>query len=117
MLFDIRDNFDKLFKLYDSKIELSGVLVFTSLLCGVLLIVLVDNREVTIDNNIYYKQFFPKTWRDGVIGFAVLYLLALYVYSKKKTNPIPQGDKICLDCNIPMDIQSWKCKRCGKSFG
>jgi hypothetical protein len=113
-LWDLDERLNKLFKLYDSNIELSGILVFTSIVVFLLIIVLLDNREVIVNDKIYYEQFVQKNYRDGILGFTIVYLFALYLYSKKKTNPNPQAtERLCPTCKT--EVHS-KCTKCGKNF-
>lgn len=113
-MWDLEERLNKLFRLYDSKIELSGILVFTSIVAVLLIIVLIDNKEVNLDGKIYYEQFIAKNYRDGILGFTIIYLFALYRYSKKKTNPNPQAtERLCPTCKT--EVQS-KCTKCGKNF-
>jgi hypothetical protein len=117
-LFDLDEKFNKLYKLYDSKIELSGILVFTAIIGVLLTIVLLDNRETTIENKIFYEQLIPNEYRNLILGIAIIYLFALYVFSKKKIKPTPRVDEaLCPICKIQMEIHKWKCPNCKKEFG
>ena len=116
-MLDLNEKFEKLFKIYDSKIEITGILAFTIIIVIGLFVVFIDNREVKVGDNIYYKQIIPKTYRDSFIIFTIIYLFGLYGYGKKKTNTKPEADEIlCPECKIPMKKYSWKCKKCGKYF-
>jgi hypothetical protein len=85
-LFDLLDKLEKLYKLYDSSIRLSGAVLFTALVGIALLVVLFDNKEVSIEGRVYYEQLIPKSFRDGIISSSILYLIGLALYAKKKSS-------------------------------
>jgi hypothetical protein len=119
-LFDIPDKLDKLFKIYDANIRVTGVLLCTTGVALGLLIILFDNREVTANNKVYFEQSIPKPYRDGFVIFVIIYLFALYRYTRIKSTRPPEIIKIvCSICKVEMkpfnDLH--RCPECGRTLG
>jgi hypothetical protein len=111
-LFDIYDNFQKLFKLYDTKLELSGIFVFTIMLIGLVLLIFLDDKEKVIGEDIYFTHFIPDYLRQIVVGLTIAHMLGLYAYSRKKTRRNPEAARICPNCGQQMS-SIFNCNSCG----
>lgn len=111
-MLDVYEEFQKLYKLYDTKLELSGVLIITIILAGCIIAIWIDDKQ--------NKHSIPDYIRDGIIVSIIAQMFGLYVYSKKKTSHNPEAvDTPCPKCKIQMSLtvtKSWKCLHCGGSF-
>jgi hypothetical protein len=85
---DIYDKFHKLYKLYDKKLEVSGILVFTFLLTlGVLAIWIDDSHSIQIQGVTYYTHQIPDNVRSIIIILVIAHMYGIYAYSKRKKKP------------------------------
>jgi len=76
--------------------------------------------DMLMENNVhtYYEHFLPSNYRDSILIFSIIYLFALYTFSKRKIKPSPQViEALCPVCKIQMEINKWKCPTCKKGFG
>lgn len=119
-MFDILDDFDRLFRFYDRKLEISGLLAFTVILAAYMIIIYFDDSQIKIGDSTYFKHFLPNDFRKIITGLVIAHLFGLYKYSRKKKSSDPDTEQgLCPECKIEMSVtvaRSWKCIKCGGSF-
>jgi hypothetical protein len=85
---DIYDKFHSLYKFYDEKIEVSGILVCTFLLTlGVFAIWIDDSHSIQIDGVTYHIHQIPDNARFIIMILVIAQMYGLYAYSRRKKKP------------------------------
>lgn len=106
ILSDIFDNLNRLFNLYDRELRLSGILTFTAILIGGVILLYIDSTPIPqVDGNMEYNRFLPENIRLLIVGFVVAHMLGLYIYSRNLKEKLR-----CPNCQAKT-LQ--RCDKCG----
>jgi hypothetical protein len=104
-LLNIFNFFSRASKIYGSKIELSGVLIFTCLVVGA-------------NIGVWYGSQFLDWWIEEIIFWGTIaFIFSLYQFAYKKSeHQYPVVDVgLCPKCKVPLlsVVASYRCEKCG----
>jgi len=115
----------KLFNIYETKLEISGVFAFTVFLAFCISLVYPENNTIKIYNVEYPVDYFPIDIPDEIkliiVIVIILHLFGIYRYTNnkiKKSETPKIEDIVCSkhNCGGKMITSVLKCVKCGSTF-